>query len=160
VINDPINLTDPLGLWTFGAGLQFQGGLGGGGGFSFGGFIGHNSASPWYSGWSAGLLGTGEAGLLAGAGDSVSVFGQWSNNSSVCKLKGAGWDVGASGGEGVNIGADASGSVSLNPNTGDLNVSGPTAWTGSLGLGGWAPVPAEAHGFGTYTNGWTWGSTQ
>ena len=159
VSNNPLAFTDPLGLWTFGVGITgIAGFIGPGGTLSGGIYVGHREGSPWYSGWSFGLLGTGGGGALAGAGGSVSVFAGWTNNSSVCKLKGGGWDIGASGGEGVNAGGDVTGPWS-SPNN---PLRGPTGGSLSLGFSVWVPLPypGEGHGFVTNTVGWTWGSTQ
>ncbi|MCK9274061.1 MAG: hypothetical protein M0P57_03120 [Syntrophales bacterium] len=61
--NNPVNLTDPFGLWTLSLGITTSGGLGiGGGGGTFVN-VGHDPSKGFLGGWPASLTGTAQAGM-------------------------------------------------------------------------------------------------
>lgn len=158
-LNDPVNLLDPWGLWTFGVGGQASGGLGGGTQGSIGVYIGHKSGSGLFGGWGAGLLGNIGGGLYFGAGGSAGGFAQWTNADSVCELKGLSVEAGGSLGELFGIGADVlRGVVTGWTDSGDFKGVG-LGYTGFQVNGGFTggPLPFEAHGFGSYSFGPTIG---
>jgi hypothetical protein len=166
VQNRPLFLTDPLGLWTIGIGVQAGGGWVGGGQVSVGIYVGHNSGDSFSSGWSAGLLFSGGGGPYAGMGGEAGGFIAGSNAQNVCQLKGTGWSAGGSAGEVFGGGLDKTGGINYQwdagyggegQNGGIQNVSqGPTGWNLHGGLTG-GVVPGEGHGFGTWTGGLTVG---
>jgi RHS repeat-associated protein len=160
--NDPVNATDPLGLWTLGIGLTIQGGVGPGGGVSGGFYFGHDPDSGIFSGWSGGFLGSGELGIQT-PGASGALFVHHSNAQTVDQLKGSGWTAGGSAGAGFVGGVEISGGLNEDcrgfPTLGSNGVHGQQV---SFGLGAWAPyapIPVEVHGGISKTGGWTWGAT-
>jgi len=165
--NNPVNLVDPLGLWTIGIGVQAGGGWVGGGQVSVGIYVGHDSSDSLSSGWSAGFLGTVGGGLYAGMGVVAGGFAAYSNADNVCQLKGPGWALGGSlavGKWGVGLEKTGSFNYEWDPGYGGegqhggiKNVTqGPTGWTLSGGISD-GKIPVEGHGFGTWTFGGTIG---
>jgi len=146
-LNDPVNWVDPLGLWTFGYGLQASGGLAYGGQVSAGIYVGHKSGAGWLSGYSGGILFSGGLGAYFGVGGSVSQLVQVTNANSVTELKGLGYSVGGGIDFGSSFGAsyDRCVNIDWDEQTGykDLNL-GAKGLTFSYGVGG-GPVPAELH---------------
>jgi RHS repeat-associated protein len=136
--NNPVLFSDPLGLWTFQAGLSFtSGGLFGstkGGGL----VIGWNPQNKeWQFGWYA----VGGAGAYGGASASVVADFTWSGNENIEDV--GGWATTA-GGSGTLLGASVGGEMNT-PLTGNAKRS----YTFSAGAG--VGTPGEGHGFATYT---------
>lgn len=155
VQNNPVNVTDPLGLWTVGVGVQASGGMSWGGSLSVGVNVGHASDAGWFSGWSGGLLATVGTGFYGGVGGSAGVFGSATNADCVDQLKGLGTAVGGSIGTPVSLGIESTQGINTNFSPdGALKDAGwgPSGYDVNLGVGG-GPLPAEGHAFGTYTFG-------
>jgi hypothetical protein len=145
--NDPVNHVDPLGLWTFGIGLQGSGELALALGVSGGFYIGRN---PDNGHWSMGFL----FGPFVGGGGPISlgggIFGQYTNAKCVNQLKGLGYAVGASAGEGVTAGGDFVWGF-------DDKLDDDIPYTGvsfNFGPGIKVPFPGEFHAGFTLTAGW------
>jgi RHS repeat-associated protein len=150
---NPISKSDPFGLATFGVGLQGGGGLLLGLTGSAGFYVGKTGWNP-ASGWSSGLIFSLGGGIAAGAGGSGGVFAQFTNAPNVNNLKGPGFDVGISGGEGFVAGIDYVGG--LGNTNGDNFPVNTTTYKGlalNLGVGGGTPV--EGHANVTGSAGWT-----
>jgi len=99
--NKPVRYYDPLGLWTLGFGVQGSAAFLASAGVSFGFYIGYSDGN----GWSFGFLGSASGGMgLPSA--SAGIFVQATNAKCVDQLKGKGFAGGASGGEGISVGAD------------------------------------------------------
>jgi hypothetical protein len=140
VSNNPVNLWDPLGLWTVGIGVQASGNaIQVAGGASGGIFFGYSKEK----GFSWGFRGTLGAGTGLGLGGSAGGFFEFTGAQSVCDLKGKGFSVGGSGGEGITLGVSAVGGLDDNnkPTYGGLEIN--------AGVGG--GIPAEIHTIMTYT---------
>jgi RHS repeat-associated protein len=140
VLNDPGNLIDPLGLWTFQIGSSFTGGglLGStkGGGL----IIGKDpNTGEWQFGWYA----VGGAGPLGGAGASITADITWSSNPCIQDV--GGW-TSTGGGSLTPLPPFTFGAEMNIPLTGDASPS----YTGSFGLS--IGTPYEGHGFVTYTH--------
>ena len=145
VANNPINATDPLGLWTFGFGGQASVNLAGS--LSVGVFLGRD---PGSGKWSFGVLGTLAPGI-GGPGDvGAGGFVQVTDALCVNSLKGAGIDLGMSGGEGITGGASYV--AGINPKTLERTYNGINL---ELGVGGGAPISGHVRGSGTV--GWDTG---
>lgn len=162
VLNNPVNLWDPLGLWTFGFGGQASGGLGAGAQGSLGIYIGKQSGSGLFSGWSAGILGSLGGGFYLGAGGSAGGFLQFTNADYVGQLKGVGYEIGLSAGEELCVGVEKMGAINTSiefSKVGPYLESaswGPTGWNINVGLGG-GPLPVAINAFGMWSFGPTVG---
>jgi hypothetical protein len=136
VLNNPVNNIDPTGLWTCTIGGHAGYGFIVGGGISGGFSFGHGT-----NGWSFGFLG----GPFLGSGGPASVsaggFAQFTTADTVSQLKGIGGQVGGSFGEGITAGGDF------------VFGQGYVGGQATIGIGG--GLPAEIHGGGTVTIGWT-----
>jgi hypothetical protein len=134
VNNDPLNATDPLGLWTFQVGASYS--------FNWGWIGGTFSGGLIVDGYgNAGFYGT--AGGGPGAGGSVKLGGSAAITTAPTIMDTNGYNSGVSGTIGV-LGGAASGDWS-HGTTRDNQVY--NSYGGSLGIGGGAGV--------TQTNTWT-----
>jgi RHS repeat-associated protein len=155
--DNPINLVDPLGLWTFGFGGEAGGGAGAGGSVQGGFFVGHTAGAGFFSGWSFGILGRISGGAYVGQGyTKAGVFMQFTNADNVCQLKGKGFNYGGSGGEGFNAGVEYNRGLQKQSTAFYGYVPTYTGVTISGGVGG-GTIPGEIHGQGSQTGGWVWG---
>jgi RHS repeat-associated protein len=141
-LNAPIYHVDSDGRWTYGAGFQCVGGAILGVEFSGGVFVGRD---PCTGKWSGGLLFAPGFGLQTPA-LGCSGFAQMTAAPSVASLKGFGAHVGGAFAGGPMIGAD----FLMGPRPGGVSPLGAEI---VIGLGAGAPIPAEAHHYGTYTFG-------
>ena len=140
VLNDPINFTDPFGLWTLQIGLGLNAGAGIGTTKSFGFAISQNSKTGV---WQFGFYEVLGGGLHLGAtGDIVADF-TLSANDSIEELSGCGVTAGAS------VSAFRPfGSIGLETNVPfDKNVAPSITISPGIGIG----TPVEAHVYFTYT---------
>ncbi len=146
VVNDPVNLIDPKGLFGFTIGFEPIGS-----GFGFGAFAGiygnfaHDSSQPLYQGWSSSVT------ITAGGGAAASVYGASAgvhfsgNNACNVKQLNRGFiNAGRLGLGGVSVGGYQSpdrsvtgGSVTIGPTWGYIGAIGGGSYTWTLGGGDW-----------------------
>ncbi len=137
--NNPVNFTDPLGLWTFQIGFGINWGFGIGGSTSWGLAI---SSDPCTGEKQIGFYSTKGIGIEAGGVLEGAIDFTWSPNKSIEDLSGAGFTIGGSGGTPLahlGFGGEASFPIDSAPS---VTVSGTF---GLSALGG------EGHGFFTNT---------
>lgn len=138
--NDPIQGKDSLGLWTLSIGISFSLGAG------IGGSI--NLLINIDGGGGLGVSAAFSKGLHGGAGGSATVMGQWTNARCINDLRGGGWELGGSGGEGIVGGG---GIVA-----GDQDEDGTGGYSGLYAEGGVGfGTPVEGHLYGSSTAGQT-----
>jgi RHS repeat-associated protein len=138
--NDPLNLTDPMGMLTVGVGVQGSGNLvQGAGNVSVGVYVGWSPRD----GFSGGILRSAGAGTGLGLGRSGGGFLQVTGASSVCDLIGKGFSIGGSGREGPSIGGELVGGLDENDNA--------TYHGFQINVGGGVGIPLEGHATITYT---------
>ena len=138
--NNPVNFTDPLGLWTFALGGTAQGTMSASAEVSGGIAFGYSKGS----GWSFGVLFSSGGGIGALPNLSAGGFVQWTSAKDVQQLKGPSGEVGISVGEALAIGADY--------------VFGQGYQGGQVSVGAGAGVPFDLHVRGVVTGGPTWKS--
>ncbi|MDD2710734.1 MAG: hypothetical protein PHV34_22365 [Verrucomicrobiae bacterium] len=137
--NNPVNLMDPYGLWTFSLTVGGTAGAGIGGTYGQGFSIGHDPAGGLLGGWSAAWHGHGGIGVFLGASASGGVTATATNAKNVCELMGSQLEVGGSVGV-PGFGPTAGGAAVMG-----LGNSDYIGMQGTFGVG--AGLPLELHGF-------------
>jgi len=146
VQNNPVNRTDPLGL--FGITVGFEGSAAA---FGFGGTAGiygnyaHDPSQSWYSGWSSSVTvvaGGGAAASVYGAGAGVHLSGN--NACNVKQLNGTFVNAGRMGLGTLSVegyrspdGSVTGGGITVGPAAGYIGAMGGGSYTWTLGGGEW-----------------------
>jgi RHS repeat-associated protein len=143
VLNDPVNLIDPDGLWTFQIGLGFNAGAILGSSKSGGIIFGKNSDTGK---WQFGVYGTLGAGLQAGAGASATLDLTWSPNKNITDVSGFAGTIGGSAIVSPPYFAGATAGTETN-----IPFDPCAQFSQTFSFGGGVGTPAEGHGFISYT---------
>ena len=138
---NPVNMVDPLGLWTFQLGGNPAGGAGGGGTAEAGFVVGYSRKT----GWEFGTYKTVGGGGYGGISGSISVTFTVSGNAGIEKVSGPAGQVGGSiGGFGPEL-------LCAGVEANIMLRGGKPTYTGSVGAGT-GLTPGELHG--NVTNTW------